>query len=263
MKKHQAPQTASVVRAIGSVTFQEIIRDKILYNTLLCAFFLMGISLLASRLTFVRPDRVITDFGIAALGISCSLIAILVGAPLIGREFERRTVFVALSKPISQFQFLLGKYSGLAAVIVANGVLLSLLYVAILLIVGGTLSGTLFLAVVLVFAKALLMGALAFLFSSFTTTSLSVIFSLGLYLLGNNISQILFLANKIENPVSHYLLKFIARLLPNLEFFHLGTQLTYALPVSPLVFLGAIFYALLWIGVSIAAACFLIQRREI
>src|ERR1700688_738458 len=91
---------ALVVPTVGWVTFREIIRDKILYNILVVSVLLLGLGFLASKMTFVRPDRVVLDFGVSAVGISSVAIAILIGAGMVNRELERRTIFLALSRPI-------------------------------------------------------------------------------------------------------------------------------------------------------------------
>ena len=84
--------TVLVVRAVGWITFRELVRDKVLYNILLCSALLFGVSFLASRLTFIRPDRVLLDFGLSAVRLSCAMIATFNGAAMLGREIERRTI---------------------------------------------------------------------------------------------------------------------------------------------------------------------------
>ena len=180
-----------VCRAVGWVSFREIIRDKILYNILVLAFLLLGLGFVATKLTFTHPDRVILDFGLTAVNLSCTMIAIFTGASVIGREFERRTIFVALSRPISKFQFLLGKFTGVALVIFLNWFLLTLAYLAILALVswGGKgaladFSPALGIGLVMLLLQSWLLAAIAMMFSTVSTTSLSAVFTLGLYLVG-------------------------------------------------------------------------------
>ncbi len=130
----------TVMGAVGRVTFFEIIRDKVLYNVLVCAVLLFGVGFLASRLTFIQPERVVLDFGLASVAISCAMIGIFTGATLMGKEFERRTIYVALSRPISKSQFVFGKFFGLNVVILVNWVLLSVSFIAVLLATGGEIT---------------------------------------------------------------------------------------------------------------------------
>lgn len=242
-------RTTSVVAAVGRVTFWEIVRDKVLYNIILCAFLLFGLGFLASRLMFVRQDRVVLDFGLSAVNISCAMIAGFTGAGLIGRELERRTILVALTRPISRLQFVLGKFAGLSAVLFINWVLLSGVFCWILwgstANFGAIASPTLFWALILLFFQSLILAAVAIFFSSFTTTSLAVIFTIGCYLIGNNVSQMRTIATRTHSVLGRMMLELGAAVLPNLEYFSLGNKVTYGIPVSSSFLFFSIFYALM------------------
>lgn len=266
-KRFSRPTTVAVSRSVGWVTFLEIIRDKILYNIILCSFLLLGIGFLGSRLSGIRQGRIILDFGLTAVSISCAMIAMFTGAALIGREYDRRTIFVALSRPISRFQFILGKYAGLCGVLFLNWLLLVISYFLILWQTAGSevtdlISATWFWAVGLVFVQSMTLAAIAVFFSSFTTTSLSVIFTLGLYLVGNNVSQLRLLAAKAETEMGAALFKLSAALIPNLEHFNLGTKVSYGLPVSTSFALGSVGYGILLISASLIAAGIFLNKRE-
>lgn len=256
--------------AVGWVSFQEIIRDKILYNILVLALLLLGLGFIATRLTFLRPDRVILDFGLTAVNLSCTMIAIFTGASVIGREFERRTIFVALSRPISKFEFLLGKYAGVSLVILMNWVLLSLVYLAILGMASASLEGgvlrdfhpALALGMVLVLIQSWLLAALALMFSTFSTTSLSAVFTLGLYLVGNNVDQLRFLASRLKGSPAEVLLDFTASILPDLGTFNLGTKVTYGLPVGGGIAFHSVLYGVVFTALALAMAGWFIERRE-
>ena len=193
--------TSRVVWSVAAVSFREIVRDKILYNILVIAVLLLGLGFLASRLTFVRPDRIVLDFGVSAVNLSLVAISAMIGASLINREVERRTMYLALSRPISRFQFVAGKYVGLCFVLMLNWLLVSGAFLAVLLLSGGveahSFSTTLFVALGLLLFQSLMMAAIAILFSTFSTTSLSAVLAIGVYLIGNNVSQIHGIAQKI------------------------------------------------------------------
>ncbi|MCM2321639.1 MAG: ABC transporter permease [Oligoflexia bacterium] len=260
------PRSVDVIRAVGWVTFTEILRDKILYNVIVAAFLLFALSFVASTLTFLRPERVVLDFGLAALGISSMLIAVLSGAGLLGREFERRTIFVALSRPISRMQYVVGKFAGLAALLGVNWLLLAFVYLAMLLGQTGSfaliLNPTLLVAVGLLYLQSLVLASLAIFFSTFSTTSLSVIMSFGLYLLGTNNSEIRLVAVKLDPGVVKSFLNGLATLLPNLEHFNLGLKVTYGLPVGASFAVGSLFYGMILTSLFLLAAGVLVKTRE-
>jgi hypothetical protein len=146
-----------------------------------------------------------------------------------------------------------------------------LLGAAYLLILGGAsghgnffvnFNAVLFWALFFVLIQSLLLAALALMFSTFSTTSLSAVFTLGIYLVGNNISQIRFLAVKTKEPVGAFLLNLAAGLLPNLEHFSLGTKVIYRLPIGGALVFHSVLYGVLVLAFVLALAGVLVQGRE-
>jgi len=256
-----------VILAIGWVSFREIIRDKVLYNILVCSFFLLLIAWLTSKLTFIHPDRVLLDFGLSVIQLSCSAIAVLTGASLIARELEKRTIQVALSRPISRAQFVIGKFFGLALILFLNWLLLSVCYFILIELISENPSllftPTLLIALVLAWIQSLVIASIAFLISTLSTVSLTVMLSIGLYLIGNNISELQLAAVRLKTPWERSILYSCASLLPNFEHFQLGTQVIYGLPISG-KFLGlSVLYGIVLIFLSLGLAGILIQVREV
>jgi Cu-processing system permease protein len=255
-----------VLRAVAWVTFLEIVRDKILYNIVVLAFLLLGISFLASRLSFVRPDRLMLDFGLTAIELSCGMIASLVGAAMVAREFERRTIYVALSRPVSRMQYVTGKFLGLAGVVAINWLLLVCLHILVVraFSVGdfNLIGPTYLAAVLLLLVESLALGALAVLFSTFSTTSLAVMFTLGFYFVGNNLSQLRLMAAKSDNAIGAVLLRGVALVLPDFEMLKLGEKVTYRLPVSAGYVLTGCAYGLFLIAGALVLSGIFVQSKE-
>lgn len=260
-------QSWRVGSAVGWVTFREVIRDKVLYNVIVTAVLLFGVSYLASRLAFGRAERVVLDFGLAAVSLSCGMIGALIGAGLLGREIERRTIHVALSRPISRLQFVFGKFLGLLAVIGVNWALLVGTYLGMLALqtesLGEIAGFTLAAALILALFQSLVLGAIAILFSTVTTTSLSVILTTGIYLIGINVSEIRWLAARAGSPVSSTMLNGVARAFPDFGHFNLGLKVTYDLPVSFGFFATSVLYALALVLFCLLFAGTLIRTRDV
>src|SRR3989344_556483 len=95
----QKINSIQIIRAVGWVTFREILQEKLFYGSFLFALFLLTLSFFLSRLSFTRPERVIQDFGLSTITLVCATIGILFGSHLIPKEVERKTLDVALSRP--------------------------------------------------------------------------------------------------------------------------------------------------------------------
>ena len=248
--------------AVARITFQEIIRDKVLLNIVLFSGLLLLIAYAASFLTFITPERVVIDFGFSAMNISCAMIAIFHGAGMISKEFERRTIFVALARPISRFQFLLGKYFGLIAVLTLNGGIIAVALGALYVSLGGTFTPTFFIGVQFLILQSYYVAALTMIFACFSTASETVVIMIGLYLIGNNITEIEGLLEKLNPSVVKSILQIGVVSLPNLEHFNQGFNITYSLPIPAEVIFTTVAYALVMISASLYFSGVLIDRKE-
>lgn len=258
----------SIWVAIARVTFSEITRDRILYNILLAAAFVFGVGYLASRLTYGHPERIILDFGLSAVNVSCTAIAILTGSSMLGREFERRTYFLALSRPISGLQFVIGKFFGLSAVLFVNWLLLSVSYLLILSLVSTglaegvrSLGETGFMALFLLFWQSLVVAGLSLALSTFSTTSLAAVMSFGLYLIGNNISELRAFVDKVGTANDLNWLRVAIAVLPNFEYFNIGAKVTYQLPVPADLVASHVLYGSVLVGICLLLSGLLVRLK--
>ena len=158
------PPWAAIV-AIGLNTFREAIRDRVLYLLLVFALVVIGASRLLALLTVGSEDKIIKDLGLSAISIFGILTAVFLGVSLVFKEIDKRTIFTLLANPVPRWQFVLGKYLGLMAVLTVNVTLMSLV---LGLILGGGTVLALCPAVTLTVVELALVTAFALLFSSFT-----------------------------------------------------------------------------------------------
>jgi Cu-processing system permease protein len=256
-----------VISSVGWVTFREIIRDKILYNILMVSVLLLGMGFLASKMTFIRPDRIVLDFGVTAVSLSSVAIAIFIGSAMINRELERRTIFLALARPISRIEFIAGKFFGLAMVLALNWTLLCSTFLLILSLssVGeiNNFHPTLFEALFLLLCQSVMMAGVAILISTFSTTSLSSVMSIGIFLIGNNISQIHVITSKMHTSIVSLGLDTLSFVVPNLEYFNLGQKVTYGIPVASSFVLIGLGYSVVVSALCILVAGIFLHGKEV
>jgi ABC-type transport system involved in multi-copper enzyme maturation permease subunit len=103
--------------AIALNTFREAARIRVLYGILVLV---LGSNLLAvfvGELSWRDADRFARDIGLAGISLFGSLTAIFLGVFLLYTEVQRRTIHAIVSKPISRWEFVVGKYAGMAIVL--------------------------------------------------------------------------------------------------------------------------------------------------
>jgi Cu-processing system permease protein len=262
------PSVFRVAGAVAKITFQEILRERILYNIVLITLMLVVASVLAAQVSNSMTGRVLSDLGWGAMLLSCFAVAVTQGSSCISREVERRTILVALAKPIHRQQWLMGKYIGVAGIVAMNALLLTLITTGIAYRVLGdefwfvpllTRLG----ASVLLLVQSWLLAALALFFSSFSTASLAAILTIGIYFVGSAASQVRWLALQSDNTAVKWVLESVVLLLPNFELFQLSRQLTYGLPLEAGMIVGRASYGLVWVFVLVLFGGVLLQKREL
>lgn len=115
--------------AIAHNTFREAVRNRILYLILVFAILLLIFSGVLRNFTISDHDRIIQNFGMAAVNFFGLLIAVFIGITLIYNEMEKKTLYTIVSKPIDRGHFLLGKYFGLLLTICVNVLIMTLFFI--------------------------------------------------------------------------------------------------------------------------------------
>lgn len=248
--------------AIASNTFREAIRDRILYGLLAFALLMIGSSLALASLSVGQQERITKDLGLAAISLIGTLMAVFLGITLVSKEVERRTIYTILSKPVLRRQVVLGKYLGLAATVALN-VLVMGAGLALLTALYGWWHANLAAAVYLIFLELLVLTAIATLFSTFTTPTLSAIFTLGLFVLGHLTGGLRALTERAESTVVRLAGEGLYRVLPNLEAFNVKGRVAHGHPVSLLEVGLASGYGALYVGAILALAVLVFERREL
>ena len=113
------------------------------------------------------------------------LIAVLIGTGLVYKEIDKKTIYTLLAKPISRWQFLLGKFLGLVSILFVLTASMAVIFLVVVFAHTSKIEGGLILAVLFIFLELVLVTAVAMLFSCFSTPILSSVFTLSFYVIGH------------------------------------------------------------------------------
>lgn len=102
------------ILAVAVNTFREAVRDRVLYGVLGIASFVLVFTLVLAEVSLDQQRRIVLDVGLASISLFSVLVSIFLGSSLLYKEIERKTLYVILPKPIRRYEFLLGKYFGIA-----------------------------------------------------------------------------------------------------------------------------------------------------
>jgi len=249
------------VLSIALNTFRENLRDKLLYNLLIFALLMIGSSLLLMRLTLGEFHRLILDIGLGSINFFGVLIAIFVGIGLVSKEIEKKTIYTIVSKPVARYQFLLGKYLGLCLTLLVNTAIMALGLLAVLAMQDVPIHAVLFKALGMIVLEFMVVTAVALLFSTFSSATLSAIFTLAIFVIGHLTADLKVFSQKLEG-LGQSILEGMYYLLPNLERFNLKGHVTHQLdvPAGDLLLIAA--YGLAYTTFLLMLASVIFQRRD-
>lgn len=263
------------IRLIAGITFQEALRNRILLSILLFAGAIFGLNFILSDSFNFELSKVAVDISMAAISVCSLLIIFILCINQLGRDIDRRIVFLFLARPLARREYILGKFLGFAAlllvteVILGGGGALSVWVIAKLRPAYVVVHFSWFLfvmALVYHFVGCLMLLACAMLFAVLSTsTLLAVLFTMGVYFAGQYLERVITLLTTAEGgggPVAQFL-QWVAWLMPNLAAFDLKQNAAYGLGLSPSLALCTLLYGLSYTAIALGLTSFIFSRKEL
>lgn len=252
------------VLTVTKFTFLEVYRSKLMLSLVFLAMGLLLATYVASEFAYGAPAKVALDVGLGIMSISNLVIAIFIGANLLSKEIEQRTLYMIISRPISRTSFLLGKILGLSSVLLINSIVLGGLSCLLYLNFSGNNYQSLFgWTLYFSFIEAFTVLIFAVLFSLITNSTLSVIYTLCVFIVGhaiNETSKIFFV--KVF-PIFEYVIKSCFVLLPNFYKLNLKDFLLYKQSVDISYLVSTQLYIGLYLLALISLVVLIFKRRNL
>ena len=120
------------ITAVAGNTFLEAVRQKVFAVLLVFALALIYGANYFTEFSFQEQFKFLKDLGYASISLTGLLVGLLGASQLIPGEIERRTILTALCRPLRRWEFIAGKYLGLAT-------LLAVMVAIMAIAVGGVL----------------------------------------------------------------------------------------------------------------------------
>jgi ABC-type transport system involved in multi-copper enzyme maturation permease subunit len=253
------------IASIAANTFREAVRDRVLYNLIAFALLLSGAAIFVGQISIDIEKLVVINLGLTAVSLFGLVIAIFIGIGLVSKEIEKRTLYTVLSRPVRRWEFIVGKFFGLAGTLVVNtflmaiGVFGALLYVAHKLIRPDAL---IFVALYFIVLQFLIICALALLFSSFSSPLLAAVFTFSLFVIGSFAEDLRGFAGMVHG-ITRWLAVGAAYLVPNFAAFNVISSIAHEQPVAPQLIFNNTLYALLYAAMALSGAVLIFEHRNL
>jgi len=250
---------------IASNTFREAVRDRVLYNLIAFALLLSGAAIFIGQISIDIERLVVINLGLTAVSMFGVVIAIFIGIGLVSKEIEKRTLYTVLSRPVRRWEFIVGKFFGLAGTLVVNTFFMAIGVFGALLYVAHRFSAPdaqIFLALYFIVLEFLIICSLALLFSSFSSPLLSAVFTFSLFVIGSFAEDIRGFA-VMTHGLTRWIATGTAYLVPNFAALNIVSAVAHQQPIGFQLVLQNTLYALFYTAMALSAAVLIFDRRNL
>ncbi len=251
------------IMAVAGNTFREAVRDKVLYVLLFFAVVVILGSRALGWISVGQDLKIVKDFCLASMSVFGALISIFVGTSLLYKEIDKKTLYTIIAQPMHRYEFVLGKYLGLVALLALALGAMTALSAAYVLVLGGKLGMVFFQAALLNFWKLLLVTALAVLLSALTSPILGAIIVFCAYVLGHATGVFLDLPPQFDGSFTKHFFEVIYYCVPNLDNFNLHSEAANDIPVSLAYMVWALVYGTVYSAMLLIFACLAFEGKDL
>jgi ABC-type Na+ efflux pump permease subunit len=282
------------VFAITSNTLTDLTRQKVFYVLLAFALLLIGSSVFMARFSFQQEFQILKDISLGAMSIFTSVLAIVGTARLIPQDIEDRTVYTILAKPVSRFEYLLGKLVGVflllgISVLIMSAMFLAVLYLREQAVLGeaarqfaraphaqleaaldavraSALTIDLFPGIAIIYLKACLLAALTLFISTFASISIfTIVVMVLVYFIGHleATAREYWLQEKAAGWIARVFLAIVALFFPDLQAFNLVDDIVAGTAISSVLFMKTVALGIFYLAFYTSLATFVFYGKEL
>jgi ABC-type transport system involved in multi-copper enzyme maturation permease subunit len=249
--------------ALAHNTFREAVRDRVLYSILFFAIGVIVLSLALQEITVGDRDKVVRSVALGSIAAFGSVISMFLGISLVWKEVERKTVYTILSKPISRWMFVLGKYLGMMMTLAVQIAVMVGVYTLLLTVQQSFPPPVVYVSAILLLVELMLLTSWATLFSTYSAPTTAAAFTLAVFLIGHLADDIWLYGSAMESVGAQQMAKVLYWVLPNFEIFNIRSHAVHELPIPWEQVSGAIAYGVCYTGAVLAVAMIVFERRDL
>lgn len=266
----------NTILPLAILTLKEGVRHRVLHGIAFFALLMTGASILIPALFMYDLGKVAIDIGLSTISMSGLLIIFFLAINIIGKDLDKKTIYMVLATPTSRAQYIIGKFLGVCLLLLVSFLFLSCLLFVTIYVINTTLPhnvisrfswSPLLYAQLFLFLELVLITAIVFFFMSFCSSFyIALILSGSIYMIGTGIESIqLALAAKEIKPSAGLatLIQCVKWIFPNLSAFDLKTLAAYGLPVHQDTLVLTFAYWLFYTTLILLCTIFFFNKREL
>ena len=258
---------------IIQITLKGIFRDRVFQGIMVTACAFLLIPVLAS-LSMRQVTELSLTLSLSLISFILLLLAVFLGGTSLWKDIERRYTFSVMGLPLSRQSYMIGRFGGTALFVLLAAAVLgvaafavvsysSAIYPADRPVVWSTMA----FCILFDALKYILLIAVAFLFSTVSTSFFLPVFgTIATFLTGGVTQQVYEFVNspaaKALSPLVKKLATILYYILPNFGAFDLKVNAIYGIPLPAEGLLLTVAYFVVYVGLLLSAAAAIFSRRE-
>lgn len=292
-----------IIWAIARTTIGDALRKKVLQVFVVVAVALIVLSLsFSGTLEFSTHSGMSSDFmllksfGLGLMALAGIFVSLILGVSLIPQEFERRTIYTILAKPVKRYEFVTGKFIGALSTLGITTGLMGLTFILTVVakaILAQHATATTSVAalpsspsttglplesvaifdwnmvwgVILIYLQFMMLSSIVLLFSLIFTSTVNFFMGAAVYMVGFMSTVVQSLGGaKDAGPFLKWLFTAIYWILPRFDEFNIPNQLLHPDKIGtymPFYTLKLAAYALLFTVATLVVAILVFERKEV
>ena len=250
-----------VLWVIVKNTIRQGLRKKFLVVLVAACFLILCLSLVFAQLSLDDKGRLTTDFGLASVQILLAVLSVFFGASFIGADLERKVLWTILTGPVRPSLFFCGRWLGLSSLLFLGWLALSSMLLLFFVFLKIPISLVFFYAIWGFLLESLLLLTFVLFFASYVQPFLVLFYCLSIFIIGHFLESLFYFVKETKGAL-HSILLSILYSLPNLESVNWKSSVIYRDSIAFLEVAGLSLYMILWIGLVLSAALFIMEKRE-
>lgn len=246
---------------IASNGFREARRNRV---TILAAGFaaaMLFIGVLLADSASSVFDRILTDVGLGLMSYMLAALAIFLAASALPDDLERRSMFLVVTRPVSRTTYLLGRALGNVLTLWSILLLMTAVFLFECAASGTHVRQAVAPAILGLAVEVVVITAVGFLFTSFSTKVISATCTAGIWFGGHFSSDIYRSAAK-SSPAIQAIAKAIYFGLPNLERINFKPQASHDVVVAAGDLGAGVAAGLVYAVLLLTVASTILERRD-
>lgn len=259
------------------ITFIEGMRSRILYGIFIFSLLVVALSVVFSSFFMQNLGKVAFDFNISAISLSGLLISVSLSVNLLSKDFDRKTVYFVLSRPITRNSYILGKYFGILSVLFVSYFILCIVSCSVMY--GLSIYYEKYFksfewlcyaqAVYFDFLKVLLLNSIIIFFGVVSSSSfINLLFTVSVYIAGQSVSDVVsFITLKgadyaVSDGVENFI-QIVKYVIPNLELFDFKVLSANGIFIPFSDFISCTAYALCYSAIILLLSVQIFSKKDL